>query len=69
MTLYCQELDATGCGIPDCGHDHTVLYLHPRCHRSAATRASYDKRTGLLTLRCRQCNSLVAEIAVAEKPT
>lgn len=61
-----KQLDVAGCGVPNCGHDHTVLYLHGICHPSAGTRASYDKRTGLLTIECRRCKKLVARVKVAE---
>jgi hypothetical protein len=40
------DLDASGCGTPNCDHDHSVLYLHGRCHPAAATRARYVKATG-----------------------
>ena len=65
------RLDAQGCGMPDCGHDHTVLHLHGRCHPSAGTRAKYDKRTGVLTIACRHCRKLVGEVRVADddRPT
>jgi hypothetical protein len=61
-----KHLDATGCGLPDCNHDHSVLYLHSACHPSRGSRVSYDKRTGLLTVECRQCNKLIAQVKVAE---
>jgi hypothetical protein len=32
QALSKQELDAMGCSIPDCGHDHSIIYLNPRCH-------------------------------------
>jgi hypothetical protein len=59
------KLDSMGCGMPDCGHDHTVLYLHSRCHPASGVSAHYDKRTGTLTINCRSCKTFIAEIAVA----
>lgn len=56
-----------GCGVPDCGHDHSVLYLHAQCHITGGTRASYDKNTGILTIACIKCTKPVATIAVAER--
>jgi hypothetical protein len=62
-----EQLDATGCGTPNCGHDHTVLYLHGACHPSVGTRVSYDKRTGLLTIECKRCKKLIAHVKVASE--
>jgi hypothetical protein len=67
MALSRKQLDVTGCGEPNCGHDHTVLFLHAACHPNAGTRASYDKLTGLLTIACRRCEKLVAEVKVADQ--
>lgn len=63
-TLTRRDLDPMGCDTPNCGHDHTVLYLTPACH-SAPTRVRYDKRTGAIAVVCGKCQSLVCEIAVA----
>jgi hypothetical protein len=60
-----KRLDVAGCSEPNCGHDHTVLFLHSACHPSAGTKVSYDKRTGSLTIACRRCDKLVAEVKVA----
>jgi hypothetical protein len=64
-TLTRDQLDGMGCGTPNCGHGHTVLHLHAACHPSAGTRASYDKRTGALTIECVKCKKLVAHVKVA----
>jgi hypothetical protein len=60
-----RDLDPQGCGIPNCGHDHSILFLHSRCHPNAGVRASYVKESGVLSMRCRSCKSLIADIAVA----
>lgn len=65
MALTRVELDQGGCGTPGCQHDHTVLYLHGRCHPSAGARVSYDKRAGNISVVCRRCDAPIAEIAVA----
>lgn len=65
VAITCEELNQGGCGSPGCTHDHTVLYLHARCHPSAGGRVSYDKRTGNIRIVCRRCEDLIAEIAVA----
>ncbi len=59
-------MDVAGCGVPNCGHDHSVLFLHPAgCHMTAGLEAAYTKRTGLLVLRCQRCKQVAAEIEVA----
>jgi hypothetical protein len=60
-----KQLDVAGCGQPNCEHDHTVLFLHGACHPNAGTRVSYDKRTGELTVECRRCKKLVAQVKVS----
>lgn len=59
-------LDTMGCGTPDCGHDHTVLYLLSICHPKTGLEASYDKRTGVLTLRCKLCKKETGAVVVAD---
>jgi hypothetical protein len=62
------DLDTAGCQAPGCTHvNHPVMYLHPRCHVSAGTRVEYH-RDGVLRIRCRKCDSLVANVAVATFP-
>lgn len=58
-------LDRAGCGTPGCGHDHTVLFLNPVCHPSGGVDVSYDKRTGLLSIRCNTCERRVGDVEVA----
>jgi len=67
MALSREQLDVAGCSEPNCGHDHTVLFLHSVCHPKAGTRASYDKRTGLLAVACNRCLKLVAQVKVADR--
>jgi hypothetical protein len=61
------QLDKMGCGIPNCGHDHTVLHLQAVCHPNAGTAVKYDKRTGLLTIECKKCKTLMARVKVADE--
>jgi hypothetical protein len=65
MALSRKQLDGMGCGTPNCGHDHTVLYLHAACHLHAGSSVKYDKRTGALTIECVKCKKLVAKVKVA----
>lgn len=62
-----EQLKPMGCSVPNCGHDHTVLYLNQRCHPSAGTEAFYNKRTKILTIVCQKCKELVADIKVAAR--
>lgn len=65
MALDQTILDEMGCGTPDCGHDHSILYLHPRCHPNAAVEVAYHKATGCIVMTCPRCKAHVAEIEVA----
>lgn len=60
-----RNLDAAGCGTPDCGHDHSVLFLHAICHPEAGLDVAYHKTTGGLVITCARCHKLIAEIEVA----
>ena len=68
MTILTQkELNQAGCGIPNCDHDHSVLFLHSRCHMGRPTTVRYIKETGTISVRCAVCDSVVAEIKVAHE--
>lgn len=62
-----KQLEPMGCAIPNCGHDHTVLYLNQRCHPTANAQVFYNKRTKILTVVCAKCRELVADVKVAER--
>jgi hypothetical protein len=59
------QIDAFGCGMPNCTHDHSVLYLIGRCHPEAGVDVRYAKATGILTVLCKKCSKLVADVEVA----
>jgi len=63
--LYKEDLDKMGCGVPDCGHDHGILYLHAKCHLQAGLTVSYIKDTEVLRIACAQCGTHVMSVAVA----
>lgn len=64
--LYRQDMDRLQCGVPGCTDQHEgPVFLHAKCHMGAGTRVSY--RFGILDVRCRKCESLVAQVAVAER--
>jgi hypothetical protein len=62
-----KELDAAGCDMPDCGHDHSILYFHGRCHPASSVDAYYEKGDGLLHIRCHTCGKPISNIKVAER--
>jgi hypothetical protein len=68
MPLNRSILDTGLCSDPDCNHDHSVLYLHPRCHPRAGVEARYVKATGLLEILCKTCGAPVCRIEVAAGP-
>jgi hypothetical protein len=54
------------CDTPGCDHsDHSRLWLHAQCHPRAGLAVVYDRATGVVTVECRKCTKLVAELAVA----
>ncbi len=60
-----ERIAADACGHPGCkgDHDHT-RFLHPKCHMSAGTWASYTAGTGVLKIVCKKCRRVVCEIVV-----
>ncbi len=66
LPLTQADLDDKGCGLPNCEHDHSTLFLHARCHIQKGTMVSYEKATGVLTIVCAHCGKVVAKILVAE---
>jgi len=58
-------LNAMGCANPDCGHDHSQIFLIGGCCLSKKVTALYDKASGLLLIHCARCGQLIVEIAVA----
>jgi hypothetical protein len=59
-------LDDQGCGVPDCEHDHSKLYLTPLCHPKAGLAVMYNKTDGALVITCAKCESFVGRVAVAQ---
>jgi hypothetical protein len=66
MALTRADLDEAHCGVPGCTHDdHDRLFLVQKCHPRSGVEVSYDRRDGLLRLRCRRCLMPISEIEVA----
>lgn len=64
LALTRRQLDVAGCDTPNCGHDHSVLFLTGRCHQRGV-EAKYVKATGEIEIRCRVCKKPVVNVAVA----
>jgi hypothetical protein len=60
-----KDLDPSPCGFDGCGHDHSELHFHGKCHPSAAVRVVYVKASGELVITCDRCRKMVAHILVA----
>lgn len=54
-----------GCDTPFCAHDHSVLFMHSVCHTGAGSEVSYEKATGILTIKCVRCKRLIIQLLVA----
>lgn len=67
MPLTRSELDTAGCacGAPDCPDDG--LFWHSRCHPDTPTWGEYRKSTGVLILRCAECEKPVQSFYVARE--
>ena len=73
MVLNKTDLDmaaAQGCmmggGPSHHGPGEHEVFLHGRCHIDGPIEASYKEGSGVVTIRCRVCKKLIAEIQVAE---
>lgn len=56
------DLDLMRCAAPDCGCGGE-LWFHSACHPEIPAWAVYDD--GMITLRCAECDTAIAEIVVA----
>jgi hypothetical protein len=65
QALTADSMNRMRCENPNCGHDHSVLYLNASCHPKAGVEVRYTKATAILTLECKKCKKVVADIAVA----
>lgn len=69
IALTRERLEAVGCGTANCHHDHSVLFIHSRCHPSAPIEAAYEKADGVLTVRCYRCKAEVVRFQIATGAT
>jgi hypothetical protein len=53
--------------MPNCNHDHSVIYFHSRCHPQGAIEAKYVKISGQLEMNCRVCGKHIGTVQVANK--
>jgi hypothetical protein len=56
------DLNSSGCSSPNCGHDHSELFLHSSCHIGAGTYVKYVKATERLHISCSQCEKEIVII-------
>jgi hypothetical protein len=56
------ELNAAGCATPDCGHDHSTLYLHSACHTNSGSYVRYEKEIESLIITCARCDDEIIRI-------
>lgn len=63
MALTRAELDSASCSDPGC-ECSDVLYFHGKCHPESATFTYYSN--GMLVVECATCETMIAEISVAE---
>jgi len=59
------DLDQMGCGEPNCNHDHSILFMHARCHPRSGLDVAYHKALGAMVCTCKTCHAEVGRIAVA----
>lgn len=61
-----EKLDKMVCADPKCEHkDHRELYFHSKCHVGSPTWVCYNKDTGLLHVKCSECERIIAHVKVA----
>ena len=65
--LYRPDLDDLRCSNPFCSHRREApLYFHARCHPAADMHVGYAD--GVLAVCCAECHTLVAAVAVKDRP-
>jgi hypothetical protein len=57
-----EDLNKSGCGLPNCTHDHSKLFLHSSCHIEAPTWVIYEKAIETLIVKCADCGNEVIRI-------
>jgi hypothetical protein len=55
-------LNNAACDNPDCGHDHSTLFLHSNCHNEAPTWTRYQKDIETLIITCAECDEEIIRI-------
>lgn len=62
-----EYLRKTKCGIPGCTSCHHQIYLSSKCHPESGFGIVFDKELDSLLIICKECETLVAKIAVVER--
>ncbi len=60
-----QKCENPECADPECS---SLIALLSICHPLAGALPIYDKRTGVLNLKCRVCGDDFGAVLVAERP-
>jgi hypothetical protein len=69
MSVYKEDMDVWRCTVPNCEHrDHSIMWIHARCHPEAPVQVCYVKERGVLRVECLKCKRLIVEVAVAPQP-
>jgi hypothetical protein len=61
-TVTKKDLNNAGCGVPNCKHDHSILYLHSSCHIKSPVFIRYEKKDEILVITCGECNKEVVKV-------
>lgn len=64
MALTQWQLERGGCATPNCGHDHSVLYLNAKCHPGTGVEVAYIKGQGIARVTCLKCQKIIADLAI-----
>ena len=54
------QITQGGCDVPDCDHDHSTLYLEPRCHPGKGCNVIYYRGASIIHFECAKCAKPVA---------
>ena len=69
--LYLEDLLKMKCANPECDHTahDSLIVLNQACHAGAGFAIQANAMEGIIHIRCNNCNSFVADIAVASRDT
>lgn len=62
--VYLEDLESSACSCDKCDGR---LILSGKCHEGTPTYVSYEKGSGLLELKCAECDKFVVRVAVGSR--